>query len=200
MTTEDPQAEPRQVPLAWHERPGWKSIKAVVELIGIFGGVLGVAFVGYQLQDAQKSQRIERSLGLVERFNQPLLAGAIETLRVATQDMNAQLPQKGSDGKPAGFNKADADKIAVYLTSSQDEDTRRNQAALITAARFFDEVNLCVRAGLCDREIVCLYLTVYAGQLDQTLGAGLAAYNRNSGGVALGEGLRAVAGYQCAPS
>lgn len=170
-------AGPAQKP-AWNDSPGWKSVKSVLEVFGILGGVISVCMVAFQLWDAEQTKRVERSLKLVERFNDEHLSKATETLRRATLDMNEQLVVMGEG---AGFNKQMAETVAIGLTSSDNEVSRVNQAALIQVARFFDETALCLTSGLCDRRIVCLYLTPYAREVDEAFRPGLTVINRRSG-------------------
>jgi hypothetical protein len=104
--------------------------------------------------------------------------------------MNEQLP-KNAD---AGFSDEMAQEIAIGLTRGNTPETLANQSALIQVARFFDEADLCVSSGLCDRRIVCLYLTPYAIEVDTTFSAGLAAVNARSDS-STGAGMSRVSQY-----
>ncbi len=104
--------------------------------------------------------------------------------------MNEQLPEGGD----AGFSDEMARQIAIRLTDGGTPETLANQSALIQLARFFDEADLCVATGLCDRRIVCLYLSPYAIEVDTAFNAGLAAVNARSDS-STGAGMTRVSAY-----
>lgn len=179
---------------AWCDRPRWRGFKAVAELVGILGGVVGVGFVGYQLLVAQQDTRAERSFAMIERFNGEVLFGATEALRRVTYGISQEIA-----GLDSGFT-AEQSRLLVEAALFDDPENGPGEiGSLVALARFFDEVQLCIDKNLCARDSLCEYLQPVALELHDSFGSSLERYRTLIGRARLGRGIGVVAAMQCAP-
>jgi hypothetical protein len=128
--------------------------------------LIAIVIGALQYFGARERDRVDRSMGFVERFSsgpvgdaQRVIAGELDELEPAVEDYNA-----------AGLNEEGARAAHLELVRFVVEESRKGQglrAEMQTVISFLDAVETCIEARICDGPTARSFFSPYARRLIQ---------------------------------